>query len=67
MIVMGFKWRRKLQKVSNYSRYVALPKFWIINNHLEGPEAAVRIESKGSGTLIITPFHENEEGKNDNR
>lgn len=62
---MGFKWTRKLQRVSNYSRYVALPKFWVISNGLEGPEATVRIESKGSGTLIITPLHENEEGKNE--
>lgn len=62
---MGFKWVRKLQRVSNYSRYVALPKFWVISNNLEGPEATVRIESKGSDTLIITAIHENKEGKND--
>ena len=64
---MGFKWTRKLQRVSNYSRYVALPKFWVISNGLEGPEASVKIESKGSDTLIITAMHGNEEGKNDNR
>lgn len=62
---MGFKWIRKLQRVSIYTRYVALPKFWVINNNLEGPEASVKIESKGSDTLIITAMHENEEGKNE--
>jgi hypothetical protein len=52
---MGLKWTRKLQRVSDYSVYVALPKIWIINNDLEGAGKEVRIEMQKDGSLTITP------------
>lgn len=52
---MGLKWKRKLQGISEYSRYVALPKLWIISNNLEERGETVLIEWKGDGSLVITP------------
>ena len=55
MIVMGYKWIRKIQGANAYSSYVNLPKFWILQNELEGPGKTVQIETMPDGSLKVTP------------
>ncbi len=51
---MGMKFRRKLQGVSKYSRYVSIPVYWLYANELKTGDE-LEIELKGNGTLVIRP------------